>query len=458
MPNLIEQQDLLKSLPDQRLMTLLQRPMGDIPPFLVAAEAQRRQEIRKQFGGETPKTSVVDDLTRQVAKVPQNIKPPMNPPPMMQQTPQTGMAGAAGIAAIPQGPQPQMPKKMAAGGVVGSVGNRVQEIADQFGVSTEEAAQMLQNNPDLSGTKPESEYGTSSVDIPDPKPTPEEIQSYRDSFQSGIRTIQDYGKKGLGWAIDNIALPGASMSGLGSWALGLDSKSVDAARTEDDKKAAAAGAIPDSGRRLTVTPYKPDKKSDYQQEEKKPPKEQEDELRKQLAALYSDQDISDWEKAAKWFAASEQFLDPSKTTMQSLAGAGRAFAESAGQAEKDKRANKFDAKKALLEYDIGQRDWRQKQAAEAAQKERDRSTMSAEAYANTLGRRLDAIDRIIGDKQKAIADAAEMPGMDTSAIQAEIEALNAQRQQIAGMLASLGEQAYGPVKFETFSLADGFKR
>ena len=73
MPNIIEQQDLLKGLPDARLMTLLQKPVGDIPPFLVAAEAQRRQQIRQQFAGSGSKESGVDSLTKQLAGVPQNI-------------------------------------------------------------------------------------------------------------------------------------------------------------------------------------------------------------------------------------------------------------------------------------------------------------------------------------------------------------------------------------------------
>ena len=82
MPNIIEQQDLLKGLPDDRLSMLMQNPTGDIPPFLVAAEAQRRQSIREQFSG-GPQESVVDTLTKQIASVPQNIQAPMQEPPQM---------------------------------------------------------------------------------------------------------------------------------------------------------------------------------------------------------------------------------------------------------------------------------------------------------------------------------------------------------------------------------------
>lgn len=95
MPNIIEQQDLLKGLTDSRLALLMQKPSGDIPPFLVAAEAARRQASR-EFSGNGSKESVVDSLTRQLANVPQNVKSPMKappdiPPPM--QMPEQGIAG-----------------------------------------------------------------------------------------------------------------------------------------------------------------------------------------------------------------------------------------------------------------------------------------------------------------------------------------------------------------------------
>ena len=101
MSNFIKQADLLKGLPDARIATLMQNPVGDIPPFLVAAEAQRRQAIRQQFAGDGNKESVVDTLKRQLSNVPQNIQAPMRTPPKMpppQMQPQM-----AGIGALPQG-------------------------------------------------------------------------------------------------------------------------------------------------------------------------------------------------------------------------------------------------------------------------------------------------------------------------------------------------------------------
>ena len=110
MANIIEQQDLLKGLPDARLSLLLQSPDASIPPFLVAAEAQRRQSIRQQFAGDGGKESVVDTLTKQLSNVPQNIQAPMRTPPQMPPPMQPQMAG---IGALPQGQQ-----QMANGGPV----------------------------------------------------------------------------------------------------------------------------------------------------------------------------------------------------------------------------------------------------------------------------------------------------------------------------------------------------
>ena len=83
MANLIEQANLLKGLTNDRIALLMQNPVGDIPPFLVAAEAERRRAASQQATGDVGKESVVDMLTRQLANVPQNIQAPMRAPPQM---------------------------------------------------------------------------------------------------------------------------------------------------------------------------------------------------------------------------------------------------------------------------------------------------------------------------------------------------------------------------------------
>lgn len=94
--NLIQQAEQLKSLPDQALVQMQQRPT-ETPPYLVLAEMQRRANMRKAYQG-----------AQQVS--------PMNQPPvtqqMAQQFSQTGQTQ--------QQPQQQMPQQvpgMAGGGL-----------------------------------------------------------------------------------------------------------------------------------------------------------------------------------------------------------------------------------------------------------------------------------------------------------------------------------------------------
>jgi hypothetical protein len=101
---------------------------------------------------------------------------------------------------------------------------------------------------------------------------------------------------------------------------------------------------------------------------------------------------------------SEQFPDPEKTTMQSVAGAGRAFSEQSAAMDAARRQAEVEKQKALLQYDMAERTREQNAIAEAAKAERERTSMSAENYGNVLSRRLDAIDRIIDSKMKAITD------------------------------------------------------
>jgi hypothetical protein len=85
------------------------------------------------------------------------------------------------------------------------------------------------------------------------------------------------------------------------------------------------------------------------------PKEGEtpDEYRARLEKILAAQQPSDWEKAQGYFAMAEQFLDPSKTTMQSLVGAGQAFAQSAAERDRAQREAKLALERGLLEYDMG---------------------------------------------------------------------------------------------------------
>lgn len=358
MPNIIEQQDLLKGLPDNRLALLLQQPTGDIPPFLVAAEAQRRQSIRAQFSGNANNESVVDSLTKQL--VPQNIQAPVNAPPKIPPTPP--MAGVAALqqqqamqqaAMSAQQMQPQMqPQMMRAGGpvrrfqfggfvpppVVPPVSSRVKEIADQFGITVGEAAEMVRNNPSIGAGRAEEDFGKPfpiREDNDEPFATPLELElpgitmsaeqlaeknreRFRDAKYNEMYNSGGYGdpfKPLKGMTPEEIAQEQAALN----------------RRLRMQQQQGAPGPLGD---------------------EQPEPGETEDEFRARIEALYSGAEPSDWEKAQRWFAMSEQFLDPSKTTMQSVAGAGRAFSEQSAAMNAAQRQADVEKQRAMLEYDM----------------------------------------------------------------------------------------------------------
>ncbi len=456
MPNIIEQQDLLKGLPDNRLALLLQQPTGDIPPFLVAAEAQRRQSIRAQFSGNANNESVVDSLTKQL--VPQNIQAPVNAPPQIPPTPPM-----AGVAALQQqqamqqaAMNAQQPQQMRAGGpvrrfqfggfvppaVVPPTSSRVKEIADQFGITVDQAAEMVRNNPNIGKERAEEDFG---------KPYP-----IREGNDEPFATPLELELPGITMSAEQLAEKNRerfrdakynemyNSSGYGDPFKPIKGMSAEELSQE---QAALNRRLKMQQQQGTPTPLG---------DEQPQPGETEDDFRARIEALYSGAEPSDWEKAQRWFAMSEQFLDPSKTTMQSIAGAGRAFAEQSAAMDAGRRENQVEREKALLQYDMSERTREQNAIAEAAKAERERTSMSAESYGNVLSRRLDAIDRIIDSKQKAMAEDMLSSPESRAAAEKEIQELNTAREQVAGLLFSLGETAYGPIPFDTYNLGKGF--
>jgi hypothetical protein len=440
MPNIIEQQDLLKGLPDARLAMLLQNPVADIPPFLVAAEAQRRQALRQQFSGDANKESVVDSLTKQLAKVPQNIQAPAQMPPAVPPTPQMlGVAALQAQQAVQQAAQQAVqPQAMAGGGMV----QRYQ-------------AQGLVR-PSVEGM---SEAVTGGVGV---EPVPE--LTFGDRVRRGFGYTYDWLMDPLGWQTEMLGGPPSEV-------LGLDPASVEANRRkviEADKakqlgeyyemnlrdiEAAKRRAAPN--KQITPAPTEQDKIN--QQEAQKKPEETEDQYRARLEALFAAQEPSDWEKAQRWFAMAEQFLDPSKTTMQSIAGAGQAFAESASEQARAQREMDLAREKAMLEYDmqIAERD----RAAKIA--ERERTTLSANEYANVLIKSRDSLSDLITSKRKQLAELESNPTAPEEAkeaLKSDLIANEKQFETISGQLAALGISAYGEVPYDVFSLSGGFKR
>lgn len=372
MPNIIEQQDLLKGLPDARLAMLLQNPVADIPPFLVAAEAQRRQTIRQQFAGSSPKESVVDTLTKQIANVPQNIQAPAQTPPNIPPTPQ--MQGVMALqqqqAAQQAAEQAAQPQQMRGGGMV----QRYQ---------TGGKVEPMWTLPDFSGAIPSVMDWVGGV--ADWATTPYSQMEAEDK----LRAIEEEKRK----------------------------EPFNAGMTAEDRRVIGAvqpkpkaTEVPSAGKAEPTAKAEPET----------------DEIRSRLEALYGSQEPSNWDKAQRWFAMAEQFLDPSKTTMQSISGAGQAFASAA--AEQDRAAREMDLarQKALLEYDVGLAQERRAAEAEAAkverefaQKMKERGTPSADATITALNRSMMDIDDQIAKLREGLGPGLPPPPEN----QAEIDRL-----------------------------------
>ena len=114
-PSILEQEDALKNLPTQALQQMMRQPSPNAPPFLVASELKRREEMEKEFAGNQAAAQTAQDaptvahrLAGQQQPMPMSqagamAAPPQQPP--MSQEAQIAMAlsGATGQ------PPPQLP-------------------------------------------------------------------------------------------------------------------------------------------------------------------------------------------------------------------------------------------------------------------------------------------------------------------------------------------------------------
>ena len=144
--NILEQEDIIKGLPDQALQEEAKAPSGQVPQFLVVSEIQRRTDMRKKYqdpSQQQPQGTVANQITQEgIASV--QPQQPMQGQPMP-------MRGG--------GMTPFM-RKYAGGGVV-----RMQE----GGITPNEMLQMdaqimAQKYPFLSGSRDEILQGLSGID------------------------------------------------------------------------------------------------------------------------------------------------------------------------------------------------------------------------------------------------------------------------------------------------------
>jgi hypothetical protein len=166
----------------------------------------------------------------------------------------------------------------------------------------------------------------------------------------------------------------------------------------------------------------------------------EENFRERIEALYGQTGLSDWEKAQKWFAASQQFLQPDQTLMQSLVGAAGAFAGGAAGESAAERESELAREKALLEWDMSKYEAQRKEEADIA---RDKAN-----YAREMEKlRFLAPDTALKGYQEQIKGLnEEFNNIETSEerkkeIAGEIEALRA---SIATIMSASGYGYKGP--------------
>lgn len=437
MPNIIEQQDLLKGLPDNRLAMMMQNPTGDIPPFLVAAEAQRRQSIRQQFSG-GPQESVVDTLTKQMANVPQNIQapaqmPPQMPPPQMQQMPQQMPQQGAGVAAL-QGQQQAMRR----GGMVqryqdGSlVTPSVQSMAASITGMTPEEYMRQKEAERIAALGPgKAKYLLQNPTVPttESEIAAQEFKAATEGPFSSFYSPQSVYEAAQ--AVTNPATPSRTpvITGMTAEERQMMQRAPTASPAFDPRDP-SAGKKETSTNNQAKTDISVDEYKKYLEDIYGVRAEDSEYIRNKIKEMYSSEEPSGWESAQKWFAAAQAAIQPGQTNMQSAINALSTLGSGYAEERAAERASRRDMEEALLKQDIADRQaagQSDRDIAKAvldfklAQEERDRAARSsayeaqlggytkqadyamkkAEMYARLSSQEQDKLDSLVSDLRKS---------------------------------------------------------
>ncbi len=129
MSNILEQEDIVKGLPDAALDSEMQQPSGQLPQFLILSEIHRRTEMRNNFAANEDdfSTPVVDQMLAASSASRQGLGTPMAQPSAMGQP--SPMDQASPVPSMPS-PSPAIP----AGGVPQGLGGMGVQLASTGGV------------------------------------------------------------------------------------------------------------------------------------------------------------------------------------------------------------------------------------------------------------------------------------------------------------------------------------
>ena len=236
--NILEQEDIIKGLPDQALMMEASAPTGQVPQFLVISEIKRRADMRKRYENQqqqeqgTVKDQILAEAMGIPSVMPQQMAPPQQPmtpagappagampPPMGGMPPQGAppMAPPMPQGGIASAPQAMPPMGMAQGGIVqmangGSTSmpgagalygmqkeyvdpllDRAKVLAKTAKISVEEAYELLvrqaqMNMPDYAMLGPAGMGEMPSIDVDLGMPTREQAQAADRSAVESIRS------------------------------------------------------------------------------------------------------------------------------------------------------------------------------------------------------------------------------------------------------------------------------
>ena len=157
-PSILEQEDALKNLPTQALQQMMRQPSPNAPPFLVAAELKRREEMEKEFAGRQAAAqtaqnapTVAHRLAGMQQPMPMSQAGAMAAPPQQPPMPQGAQMAMALSGATGQ-PPPQLPMVNMATGTSGASIEELVKAMQSKGTRT--SSQMPAHQPFASERRP----------------------------------------------------------------------------------------------------------------------------------------------------------------------------------------------------------------------------------------------------------------------------------------------------------------